>query len=409
MQNPARPAARRRATMLALVLVAALSPLALSGLARAEGPGEGTASVASLGDSYISGEAGRWAGNTNEEESRIDALGVHAYDDNESHTAEVIPGCHRSLAAEIGIGGGVNSANLACSGAKTATFTGSEGEFKPGIDFYNSGGNKGQALMLQEYAARHNVKLVALSIGGNNFNFASIVQDCLTDWLTSPSWWKNFCHDDSEVTANFTRENVATQQAAIKGAVLNIHRAMTEAGYRDTMYTILVQDYESPIPNGSGFRYPEEGFSRQETGGCGIWNADANWANETALPTIDNAVFNAATETRLTNVKTMQLSTAFNSRRLCESTVGLLEERGLASWRSAGAVDKTEWVNQIRTVTTLFGEYELQEDLHPNYWGELALRSCLRQAYNSGTPRGGTCRRTGTGLNGNGEPVMTLE
>src|SRR5262249_12995427 len=145
-------------------------------------------------------------------------------------------------------------------------------------------------------------KLVALSIGGNNFNFASIVQDCLEDWLTSPSWWKNFCHDDSEVTANFTRENIATQQAAVKGAVLNVHRAMTEAGYSDGMYTILVQDYESPIPNGSGFRYPEEGWSRQETGGCGIWNADANWANETALPTIDNAVFNAATETRLTNV-----------------------------------------------------------------------------------------------------------
>jgi len=408
MQDRLRMRARRRAAVLAVALVAALSPLALGGLARADGPGVGTPSVASLGDSYISGEAGRWAGNTNEEEWRIDALGVHAYHDNESHTAETIAGCHRSLAAEVIIGGGINSANLACSGAKTSTFTGGEGEFKPGIDFYNSGGNKGQALMLQEYARTHNVKLVALSIGGNNFNFASIVQDCLTDWLTSPSWWKNYCHDDSEVTANFTAENVAAQRAAIKGAILNIHTAMTNAGYSDGMYTILVQDYESPIPNGSGFRYPEEGFSRQEVGGCGIWNADANWANESALPTIDNAVLGAASDARLTNVKTLQLSSAFNSRRLCESTVGLLEERGLASWRSAGAVDKTEWINQIRTVTTLFGEYELQEDLHPNYWGELALRNCLRQAYNAGTPRGGTCTRTGTGLTGNGEPVMTL-
>jgi len=398
--------ARWRVTLAALTIVAALCALWVGG-AKADGPGSGTASVVSLGDSYISGEAGRWAGNTNEESSWVDALGSSAYNDNETHTAEKIPGCHRSLAAEVYIGGGLNTMNLACSGATTSTHF-SEEEFKPGIDFYNSGGNKGQALMLQEYARTHNVKLVALSIGGNDFNFASIVQDCLEDWLTSPSWWQNHCNDDSEVTANFTRENVAAKTTAIKNAILNVHRAMVEAGYRDEMYAVIVQDYESPLPNGSGFRYPEEGWSRQEVGGCGFWNADANWANERALPTIDGAVHNAAAETGLTNVRTLLLGSAFNSRRLCENTVGLLEERGLTSWRGAGAVDRTEWISQIRTVSALFGVYEIQEDLHPNYWGELALRNCLRQAYNAGTPRGGTCTRTGTGLTANGEPVMTL-
>ena len=58
-----------------------------------------------------------------------------------------------------------------------------------------------------------------------------------------------------------------------------------------------------------------------------------------------------------------------------------------------GAADKTEWVSQIRTTSTLFGPYQLQEDAHPNYWGQLALRNCLRQAYNGGAPRGGTCTR----------------
>ncbi len=400
-------AARARVAVLALALALAATLAAWGAIAKADGPGVGTASLASLGDSYISGEAGRWAGNTNEEESWIDALGRTAYDDNETHTAEKIAGCHRSLSAEIYIGGGLNTVNLACSGAKTSSFT-TEEAFKPGIDFYNSGGNKGQALLLEEYARTHNVKLVALSIGGNNFNFASIVQDCIEDWLSSPSWWQHHCEEDSEVRANFTRENVAAQTAAIKGAVQNIHRAMVEAGYRDEMYAVVVQDYESPIPNGSGFRYPEEGWERQEIGGCGFWNADANWANEHALPTIDAAVHNGATEAGYTNVKLMYLGSAFNSRRLCESTVGLLEERGLTSWRQAGAVDRTEWVNQVRTVTALFGEYELQEDLHPNYWGQLALRNCLRQAYNAGTPRGGTCTRTGTGLTERSEPVMTL-
>ena len=77
-------------------------------------------------------------------------------------------------------------------------------------------------------------------------------------------------------------------------------------------------------------------------------------------------------------------SSALYGRRLCENTVGLLEEKGVSTWQSAGAVDKTEWVHQIRTLTTIFPPYQLQEDGHPNYWGQLALRNCFRQAYNGG-------------------------
>ena len=231
----------------------------------------------------------------------------------------------------------------------------------------------------------------------------------MADFLDSPSWWPDYCKDDSSVTSNFTSGNISTQTTAIKNAILNIRTAMANAGYASTQYTILVQDYESPIPTSSGFRYSQSGFTRQSTGGCGFWNNDANWANSTALPKINNAVKSAASQTGLTNVKVMELQSTFNGRRLCENTVGLIEEKGLASWRSAGAVDKTEWVNQIRTVSTVNSDYYIQESLHPNYWGQLALRNCVRQAYNGGTPRGGTCTRTGTGLTSRGEPVMTLQ
>jgi hypothetical protein len=378
-----------------------------SSAAHADGPGVGTPWVASVGDSYISGEAGRWAGNSNDGESYIDALGATAYFDNASNTAEQINRCHRSKAAEVFIGGGVNGVTLACSGAKTATATGDT--FKPGLDFYDDGAGKvGQAKALQAFATTHNVRLVPLSIGGNDFNFASVVQSCVTDFLASPSWWKDYCYDDSSVTANFTSANVTAKTTLIKNAILNVRTAMTNAGYSSSQYTILVQDYESPVPTSSGFRYSQSGYTRQSTGGCGFWDADANWANNTALPTINNAVKNAAAQTGLTNVKILELQTAFNGRRLCENTVGLIEEKGLGSWRSAGAVDKTEWVNQIRTVSTANSNYYIQESLHPNYWGQKALRSCVRQAYNGGVPRGGTCTRTGLGLNSLGEPVMGL-
>ena len=120
------PIAYRRALSLAAIAALCAAALAysfasLAGVAHADGPGTGAPWTASLGDSYISGEAGRWAGNTNGSSSNIDALGSTAYDDNAAGNGELISHCHRSKSAEVYIGGGVNGENLACSGAKTSS------------------------------------------------------------------------------------------------------------------------------------------------------------------------------------------------------------------------------------------------------------------------------------------------
>lgn len=406
--NPARP--RTLVLSILALLASALAVTSTAAPAHADGPGVGTPWVVTLGDSYISGEAGRWAGSSNASSTRADALGGTAYFDNPTGTAETINRCHRSKSAEAHIAGGVNSMNFACSGSRVATFTDSDGNFKPGLDFFANGTQQGQALMLQDFAATHNVKMVTVSIGGNDFNFASIVQTCVTNWATSPTWAKNYCNDDSSVTSNFTASNVAAKRAAIAAAFQNVRTAMRNAGYADGSWTLLVQNYPSPIPNGSGFRYGESGYTRQDTGGCGFWNRDADWANATALSLINGAISGAATDSGVAGVRTLDLASAFNGRRLCETGVGLYEEKGLANWTTPGAVDQTEWINQIRTVSTCCGSgspYYIQESLHPNYWAQLATRSCVRQAFNGGTPRSGTCRISGTGLV-NGEPRMSL-
>jgi hypothetical protein len=105
----------------------------------------------------------------------------------------------------------------------------------------------------------------------------------------------------------------------------------------------------------------------------------------------------------------LDLQNSLVGRRLCETGVGVLEETGTASWQSAGAVDRSEWVNQIRTTSTITGPYQLQEDGHANYWGQLAMRDCLRLAYNRGAVRGGSRVRAANGLNAQGEPVMGLQ
>jgi hypothetical protein len=396
------------------VVSVAFAVIAAAGLsavpAFADGPGVGAPAVVSVGDSAISGEAGRWAGNTNGSPNNVDALGPTAYYDNASNTAETIHGCHRSKASEIGIGGGVLSANLACSGARTSTQPFSSGsDFKPGLDFYDDGaGHLGQAKALQQYAATHNVRLVVALIGANDYGFADIVQQCVLDWLTSPTWWKNFCNDDSSMTSKFTAANVAAITTRVKNAYLNLRTAMRNAGYADGSWTLLTQTYSSPLPPGSGIRYSESGFTRQTVGGCGTWNADANWANDTVVAKLNQTVRDARVASAMTNTALFEAQNALVGHRLCENTDGLLEEQGLASWRSPGAADRSEWVSQIRTTTTLFGPYQLQEDAHPSYWGQLALRNCVRQAYNGGAPRGGTCSRTTTGLNAQNEPNMSF-
>ncbi|MGH9275439.1 MAG: hypothetical protein ACRDZU_12400, partial [Acidimicrobiales bacterium] len=329
--------------------------------AAADGPGVGTPWVVSLGDSAISGEAGRWAGNTNDSSSKVDALGADAYFDNATRTGEQIPGCHRSESAAIHIGGGVSSLNLACSGAQTSTHGGGDSDFKPGIDFYNDVYGKGQALALQEFASTHNVKMVALLIGANDYGFADILQTCFLDWYFSPSWWPDYCSDDSDIASRFTSSNIAAKTTAIKGAILNVRQAMLNAGYADSAYTIMVHTYWSPIPRGAGNRYPQTGYDRQTIGGCGMWNRDADWANDTVVPTFNSSVRNAATQTGLTNVKILDLTSSLNGRRLCENTVGLLEEVGVSSWTAPNAVDRTEWVNQLRTSSTIGSPYMIQE------------------------------------------------
>src|SRR5690349_20549248 len=198
-----------------LVMLAGLAGTTLAigaAPAHADGPGVGAPWIVSVGDSAISGEAGRWAGNTNGSSSNVDALGSTAYYDNATNTAELISGCHRSKSAEVYLGGGVNGMNLACQGARTYTQTPGSGDFKPGLDFFSdSSGHQGQELMLQQFDATHDVKAVTVLIGANNFGFADIVQTCIEDFLLSPSWWPNYCNDDSNVMAYFTASNVATQ------------------------------------------------------------------------------------------------------------------------------------------------------------------------------------------------------
>jgi hypothetical protein len=388
--------------------------------------------IVSVGDSYISGEGGRWAGNTANypEWLLIDALPNEAYfgEPNKEPGKEAIPLCHRSKSAEIFIGGGVKSKNLACSGAQTTSrsaLADGTSVFVSGLDFANVAqdrmlpGNRGrcplttcegQALQLERFAkarkeAKENIKMVAVSIGGNDFSFPEVVTQCVAAFGRTLFGANTECNTNARLKAKFEAAGVKKREEAIEGGLRNVGEAMKKAGFEKEGYTILVQDYPSPIPaNGAEIRYPAT-FARFSPGGCPLGNNDANWANATALAKIDETVKKAAEKVNAEGkfkVVFMELKEAFNGRRLCETGLRLVGEGRPPRppwWTAPGAVNETEWINQIRLVTAADATpFLLWEGIHPNYWGQLALRNCVRKAYGNGTPKAGTCKIEAAGL-----------
>ena len=350
--------------------------------AKAKVPGDGPI-VVSLGDSYISGEAGRWAGNVikNGDYGVTDALGFNAY--NDVGTDEAIKGCHRARQAEVNFTpSGTTSVNLACSGATALSdYSPKSNTWKPGIDFaqqkVRSGAvGVGQAQLLKNLAAANpgRIGFIVLSIGGNDFDFGTIVGTCVEGFIKgAPNW------------------------------------------------SLLVQDYPSPVATSSTIRYGETYNQRWGDGGCPMYNVDLDWANDVALTNIDRTVREAVDTQRVShptqNIQFLELKEALKGHRLCEKNVYPLDQpfAPVWNWRRKGAVDSSEWVQSIRALgqvvhsDIVIWPFKTQESLHPNYWAQLAYQSCLTQAYGDGTAViGGTCLYGGTGLDKNGRPRMDL-
>jgi hypothetical protein len=186
---------------------------------------------------------------------------------------------------------------------------------------------------------------------------------------------------------------------------------MEQAGYEDADWTLVLQQYPNPLPRAGAIRYSESGYDRQLVGGCGFRDQDANWASDTLLPLVNSTFVEAAqqasAERPTLRIARMDASRAFDLRALCDADVERVgSKNGVDSWQAVDAADRSEWVMEINMVNP--NDTFQQESLHPNYWGQLALRNCWRQVWNDGDVRGGACAR-GTGLNELGEPQMSLE
>ncbi len=345
----------------ALILMLVLVPVALAG------PSSKTTAAVSLGDSYISGEAGRWNGNsltpTGDKDGtdraclpagatcRVDKTSVY-----EKGTED--RGCHRSDVAEIKSASlpVAERIDLSCSGAQTKNI------FRASQGGVGQRGEPPQADKLLPVARDKNVKLIMLSIGGNDLGFASIVRDCITAYVTrtgpcEPSQQQKIDALKPEVIANVGR------------AIDEVRAVMSEAGYATDDYRLIVQTYPSVVPRAAENRYPE--FSPERTiNGCPFYDQDFDWARDRAAPQI-GAVVKAGANSR--GVETLDLIDAFQGHEFCSQTAA--QSTPLARPTAAGA----EWGRFVGASTVQQGE--LQEAFHPNAYGQRALGTCVTKVF----------------------------
>ncbi|MFE3578456.1 GDSL-type esterase/lipase family protein [Streptomyces vinaceus] len=366
----------RRLAGAGMVLPLAVSALVAGSAGTAvAGPGTGPTAVVSMGDSYISGEAGRWKGNslTNSgNRTGTDRAWVSGstYDPAKVY-GSTAGGCHRSDSAEVKSAGAIAdvAVNLACSGAISENvFRASNG----GVAFK---GEAPQADQLASVARANNVKVIALSIGGNDLGFADIIKDCALDFVL----WGSYCYDDQQSGVDEKMDGV---MANVGKSVDEIRAVMRTAGYADSSYRIVLQSYPSPIPRGAENRYTQSDWSRLSTGGCPFWNRDSDWARDSLVPQIAGRLKAVAAAK---GVQFLDLRDMMQGREVCAKASKQVSGAAPASAKTS------EWARWIDSSET---QGLVQESMHPNYFGQLAVGRCLNLAVAQPANSASSCKNT---------------
>ncbi len=331
------------------------------------GPSSKTTAAVSLGDSYISGEAGRWNGNSispHGDKDGTDRACLPAGPTCQVDKTRVYEpgtengGCHRSDLAEIKSASlpVAQRIDLSCSGGKTNNI------FRASHGGVGQNGEPAQADKLLPVARAKDVKLVMLSIGGNDLGFASIIQACLEAYeaKTGP------CQPSQQKKIDSLK---AKTVANIGKAIDEIRAVMSEAGYATHDYRLIVQTYPSVVPRAAENRYPESGPERTANG-CPLYDQDSNWARDSAAPQI-GAVVKAGANSR--GVETLNLINAFQGHEFCSKSDA--QSTPFARPSAAGA----EWGRFLGASTVQQGE--LQEAFHPDAYGQRAFGTCVTKVF----------------------------
>jgi lysophospholipase L1-like esterase len=347
-----------------------------------------------LGDSFMSGEGGLWNGNT--------ITGVpEAVTDRSAHSTwfgwasnpEAIygntwtdptqavgaEGCHRSDPSEARNSGIAMQAavNLACSGARTPHVI----RAASGGQTYR--GEAPQADQLATIARSYSVKVVVLSISGNDLGFKDIISNCVSANMLGGS----LCNPSQQAAVTAA---MPTAMNGLRAAIDSVRSAMSSAGSAPSSYRFIVQSYPSPVPNGNRMVDPGVRGSMN----CPMYTADADWARNTLVPTIDDNVKAVAMEK---GVQYLDLRDALKGHELCSTEAGRATQ---FTGPGAPTMATMEWVRYLHISGPINDGY-VNESFHPNAYGHQAMATCLGLLYNNHTTGNYRCSATaGQGVEG---------
>ncbi|WP_050502798.1 GDSL-type esterase/lipase family protein [Streptomyces monomycini] len=382
--------------------------------------------IISLGDSFISGEAGRWQGNVDKkyEETKdifgtdraayaCDAEGKNCKKDPErvyggsyknpsakKGDADEFAGCHRSDVAEIrsarwpSADGRATALNIACSGALawhiTKVYTRRE---------------KAQKDQLIDKRAKYSIKMIHVSIGGNDLQFSDVIKDCAARFLTPTRTPCKGKWEKPIAEALSTHPEKGYMRPRVSEALQAIINAMGKEGLNKS-YRIVLQSYPAPIPDPQDFRYPQGQrltSARWSPGGCPFFDVEAAWARQGVVHGLSQMLEEVANQNQ---VDFLDLQNAFEHHTLCRNDTKQAERGNTLAKPLPGA--QAEWIRFVTQTITKTMQGQLEESVHPNAYGQQALGTCLTKFYEAKRRNPSQQRYACTDRPGGGVKDMTL-
>lgn len=318
------------------ITAALLGALLMGGALTATAPAvadDRPTAIVSLGDSAISGEgAGDYEAGTRGENGNW---------------------CHRSANALVHkTAVADHTINLACSGADAANVSLAD------TTHYTEGS---QARRLIGIAQQYRVTTVVVQVGANDEPaFADTVLDCIS------AWFNPFGSGCRKALSTEWPQRVAAMAPRVETALRDVRSAMSQAGYADGSYNLILTSYASPMTEkmDSILHGPQ---------GCPYRIADAGWGRTTAVPQLSEALRGAATRT---GAKFLDFSRATEGHEACSGYGDSSTE-----WQNRVKVDPWAWVNGGLDA---IGIHMAQESFHPNAKGHEQLGRCVTEFVNSG-------------------------
>ncbi|WP_007025938.1 GDSL-type esterase/lipase family protein [Saccharomonospora iraqiensis] len=290
-------------------------------------PGTGPLTVVSLGDSTLSGEgAGDYTAATDGADGNW---------------------CHRSphaMVHRLDLPGVTESVNLACSGAPSGHVAlGDVAQYT----------EPSQARQLRDLLDTHRVAAVVVALGANDDpQFSRLISECFTSWFLDRG-----APCSEEIKADWP-SRLEAMVPKVESALGDVRTVLSEAGYSDDDYELVLQSYASPI----GPDIPE---SLRNLDGCPFRTKDLTWVSGPGSASLSEALRTAADGA---DARFLDLSRAGRGHEAC----------------SGGGDPSSEWFTRFTVAWDDLDDerrfsHALQESFHPNARGHAQVARCMSE------------------------------